>query len=220
MSRAQIIFVSDNHYPKTKLPLSARPLRRIHHKNVGDATSFAALTSTYNLVISPTTSKIRRTVKHFIDFSLRLRHYDPLMLTYPSFVVPHFPLLPVSKWTPPVWYPSSFSRTGFGSRPLTPTELGLMFGLSTHLCRHCSMSNFPFPPVQVFDSLLRPSLEPRTDSPSGSMLVLPTQLLTASTFFPQFGKHLPHSWAYVDYTADKAAKNDNASPFFSRHMLL
>ena len=89
-----------------------------------------------------------------------------------------------------------------------------MFGLEEMLSSTVSYDDFPFPPVQIMDALLEPILhEPPSSVPSVPLLQIPTPQPPTHTLIPLVGL-LPVSWSFVDYSVDKAGKNDDAEPVF------
>ena len=117
----------------------------------------------------------------------------------------------------PVGYSTSFIANGLGFRSLQPTELGLMFGLNEKFSRGTQMDVYPFPPVQIMDSILKPLLTPRPHHPSPSArLEIPPAPIPTATFLPSLQRFLPTTWADVDSTVDVAAKSDDAAMVF-RH---
>ena len=206
------IYLFDNHHPKNRLPPSALPLRRLRHSQVGGPTSFVGIVGYHNASVIPASTFLRRTITHFLDHSIRPDVCRPNGRPH------HTPnqLLNTNLLSRPVMYPTSFHASKMGSRSLTPSELGLMFGLGELLSSTASLKAFPFPPIQIMDALLAPLLNELLDtSPSVSILQIATPQTPTHTYIPGVGL-LPVSWSYVDYSVDKAAKHADTEPVF-RH---
>ena len=182
-----ILFVSDCHYPKSKLPPTSVPVQRLHHRSTGGPTSYVALIGAYNISISPHTTLLYRVIKHFIDYSLPLAPYDPILGSTGT-VLPYHGKLPTPKLHSHVWFPSTFCQSGFGARPLSSPELGSIFGLDSVLLSTVTSKSYPFPPVQILDAVLRPALSKRHESSPKSMLQLPDIPIITHTYFPDFDK--------------------------------
>lgn len=213
-SNFRIIFLFDGHYGKRKLPVSNLPLHRLRHVDVGGATTFTSLIGFHNISISPSTTPLRRSIKHFLDYSLRPASHT--VDSHQSTFTPEH-LLPVHCLSLPINYSTHFSSTGVGVRSLTPPELGLIFGLSSSMSYGLPLQTFPFPPVQILEACLTPLLQVRPPSISSSnRLQIPTQPKPSLTYIPSLNRYIPLTWTQVDYSVDKAAKNDDTEPVF-RH---
>ena len=116
-SNFRIIFLFDGHYGKRKLPVSNLPLHRLRHVDVGGATTFTSLIGFHNISISPSTTPLRRSIKHFLDYSLRPASHT--VDSHQSTFTPEH-LLPVHCLSLPINYSTHFSSTGVGVRSLTP----------------------------------------------------------------------------------------------------
>ena len=152
-----VVYIANDHYTKRRLP-GPLPLQRIHHHSVGGASTFIAIGGYHNTTARPMTSQLRRAIRHFLDYSLPPAPYDPALP--PAFALSSNSQLPVHDVQIPVHYPSSFSRTGFGIRPLQSCELGNLFGLDSLMHNYVTPASFPFPPIQILHAMLRPILCP------------------------------------------------------------
>jgi hypothetical protein len=111
-----------------------------------------------------------------------------------------------------VFYRSSFSCSGWGSRALSDDELGVAVGFPSWLRRGLQLSFLPVVPIQILDGCLRGILPQIT-----ARHVLPTITLAApaveshQTWLPLLQKFLPHSWIDSSVVTSKAAKRDDAA---------
>jgi hypothetical protein len=113
----------------------------------------------------------------------------------------------------PVVYHSHFSATGWGSRSLTPDEVGIAFGLPAW-ARHADLKiaqSFPCVSVQVMDACLKPILG-RVRSKQALQTPAPQDpaIWQAQTWIPTIQNFLPHSWIDADLVTEKAVKSDGA----------
>ena len=209
------IFVMDQVQRFRSLPSSSLHLNRARHALFGGPTTSEIVWSSSNSSFKLNTSKISRKIGDFIDYSIR-----PTTVTssfqFSSCV--HFSkLLPISSLSMPVYYPTSFSSTGFGARRLQITELALVFGLPKSYSRFLQVSELPFPPSQICTALLdqfSKSISCPSQSVNRSRVPqIPTsqpvpddQVVTLETL----GRTLPQAWCRIDEVVEKAAKADNA----------
>lgn len=208
----KIIFLFDGHYGKRRLPPCTLPLRRLRHIEVGGATTFTSLVGFHNASVIPTITDLRCSIKHFMDYSLRPSSSNAAQLSS-SFTPEH--LLPLHNLTVPIVYSTHFTSTGTGARSLTSCEIGLIFGLSSSMSYGLPIAIFPFPPVQILEACLHPLLQvPAPSHISSSRLEIPTLPQPSNTYFPSLQQYMPLTWTQVNYSADKAAKNDDAEPVF------
>ena len=210
----KLVYVLDKHYIKRDLPRCSHPLRRLKHWEVGGPTSFVGLVSYGKFHISPRSTKLRRVMRHFLDFSQRPRCRQTLHMQ--GTVLDDSKRLPVHEVRCFVQHKSHFVSSGIGVRHLTPTELACIFGVSSALFDRVSVTSFPFIPVQILDAAIYPLLTTSTVAPSPSvMLTLPSLPKFTGTFVKGVGV-FPPSWSTVDYHVEQVAKSDDAEPVF-RH---
>ena len=214
LNNNKLVYVLDKHYTKRDLPRCSHLLRRLKHWEVGGPSGFVALISYGKLDLSPRSTKIRRMIRHFIDFPQRPRCSGSLPLN--ATVIDDNKRLPVHQVVCLVQHRSQFVSSGVGVRHLTPTELACMFGISSALHDRVTVNFFPFVPVQILDSALYPLLTTSKSSsiPSKMFSVPPLPKFTG-TFLKGIGV-LPSSWSTMDYHVEQAAKSDDAEPVF-RH---
>lgn len=176
-------FVSNNHYPKRKLPASSIAMRRLAHLDCGGPSTFISLMAYHNCGdTTPSLTSIRRSLKHFFNFGLRpdSTHQSP-ELTY---TLGH--KLNIHYLERLVSFPTHFTSSGSGYCRLTSQELGLMFGLSELFASDTSIVTYPFPPIQCLDVILHPLLSSVREHRSPQMLCVPHAPTPSHTFFPQF----------------------------------
>ena len=207
-------YICDTPYTKASLPACSHPLQRIKHWQVGGATSFVALVGHSDPSLRPHKSKLQRTLKHFIDYSLRPTALNRFS-TSPTYSC-ESKRLPIPLVHEYVGHATHFCASGYGIRKLIFSELGSLFGLDVDLIGSTTITSYPLPPVQILDSVLHPFLTPVPRDPPSTMLTLPPVIPPTGTYLPILRKTLPLSWSQVDYLADKAAKDDDAEPVF-RH---
>ena len=220
ITNKKTVFITDTHTPSRRLPKSTLPLERLRHQVVGGATNFSACISYLHLSAIPNRSALRRSIKHFLDFGLRPRVFGSTSTPLGSYLTPAH-ILPLHQLHTPVVYSTYMTSTGEGYRQLSIPELCSIFGLESSLNSLTTLDTFPFVPIQLMDSILHPILTVSIASPSTSpQLIIPTLPLPRFTHVPNLPPHvssiLPITWSEVDYSAQKAAKNDNAEPVF-RH---
>ena len=211
-SRHRVAFISDEHFSKRKIPHIRLPLRRLSHAECGGATAYISLMGYHNVSATPHTSSVRRSIKHFLDFSIRPNIVDS---SHPVTYAPVHRLC-VRNITRPVVYSTGFISSGVGQRSLTSNEVGLMFGLSDLQAKSTVLSSFPFPPVQCLTAILEPLLELDNPAVPPPRFHIPDAPMPTHTYFQSLNKHLPLSWSHVIYKVDVSAKSDDAEPVF-RH---
>jgi len=206
------IFCSDSYKKLRFLPDFPFRLHRIHHFHHGGPTKFEMLWSASDELSFPI-QKLSRTIGDFLDYSVR-----PLSCQQsPSFK--HFTsssVLPIQGISSPIVYQTHFSSTGFGFRALVASELSLVFGVPAMYVPFFRLEDFPFPPIQILDSLLSSWSDLRLD-PLPKMrkvdFCVPTPRPvsdSAPVFLPELNKTMPATWTLSAPAADKAAKADDA----------
>ena len=105
---------------------------RIRHTSVGGASKFVALIGVSGLSLTPSMSPLRRTLRHYIDYSIRPMSWVPVIstpescLTVDDFIHP-------SSLEQTIRYATHFSSTGIGYRSLTGEELASIYGLHSRI---------------------------------------------------------------------------------------
>jgi hypothetical protein len=113
-----------------------------------------------------------------------------------------------------VLYRSSFTATGWGSRPLSPDELGMAFGFPSWL-QHDGLgaSSFPLVPIQILDGCLRGVL-PRVTAKQllPPIALAPKSVTSNKTWLPRVQKFLSHDWIDASVVTSKGSKRNDAAP--------
>lgn len=195
-------------------------MERLRHQTVGGATNFSACIGYLNVNVTPIDCTLRRSIKHFLDFSVRPFVFNSISAPLTSYLTPAH-ILHLHQLHTPIVYPTYMTSTGEGYRRLTIPELATVFGLESSLSSYTTIDTYPFVPTQLMDSILHPVLTVTQSLPiKSTKLSIPTIPLTRFTHVPNLPTHvssiLPVTWSEVDYKVQKAAKNDNAEPVF-RH---
>ena len=212
------LFVSDSVVRYRKLPSTTLNLHRARHLIFGGPTTSETLWASSIPSFAPTSTSMRRNIGDFVKYSIRPR---PVDMPPPSYAVHFESLLPIGKLNNPIVYPSTFTRTGYGQRVLTNSELSFVFGLSSEFAGLVDENIFPVPPVQVSSSILKQFLGCLV-SPSNvnrnASLILPTPLAvpdTAVTYSEDLKLVLPSTWKQNKLSTEKAAKSDDAAVDYS-----
>jgi hypothetical protein len=110
---------------------------------------------------------------------------------------------------------TSYYKSGWGTRSLTPNELGITFGFPAWLREGGLTQNlFPCVPLQtIMDACIREVLVPAAfASPVVPRDYVVTSLVEGpSEWLPGIGRYLPHSWIPSDVITDKAVKHDDVA---------
>jgi hypothetical protein len=185
---------------------------RIRHTSVAGCTKFCALFGVNSNKLVPKTTTLRRTIRHYLDYSICPGHTttDELDLLTPD------DLLHPRHMQSPVRYHTSFTSTGVGVRRLTTDEIANMYGLHSRLrMGTTTLSTLStIIPVALLDSLLFPLLRvPATPNALSSELHtarFAVNIDTDQTCLPELQVFLSHQWISSDLVTDKAAKRDDA----------
>jgi hypothetical protein len=202
---------------KTPRTLHEVSWRRLKPTQFGGSTQYPVLMGSSGFPFAPQGSTLARNIGHILDHGIRPIFLagsvaETLASRQQDFYVSNS-LLDPRYLERPVAYQTSYSSSRWGSRALTPDEIGLAFGLPARLSLGgLGLEMFPIVPLQVLsgalDSLGGSStrvLQP-LDTPSRRVLA-PIPL---STWLPSIGKRLDHSWIDITAVSAKAAKNDNS----------
>ena len=125
----RMVFISDAHYPERRLRNIGLPLCRLTHVECGGPSNFISLTGYHNCAYVPVVTDIRRTIKHFLKFSIRP---NPCSSSEMGCYTPEHKLN-IHHLNRHVVYNTFFLASGFGQRILSPFEIGLMFSFSEGL---------------------------------------------------------------------------------------
>jgi hypothetical protein len=187
---------------------------RCRHESFGGCTTFTALLGVGGIITGyrPVTTSIRRTIGHVLDHSVRpspianSTEMTSISLTVGSRLNP-------SDLGQTVRYRSNFYAKEWGSRTLTPDEIGLSFGLPTWLRGNkLERHHLPVVPIQILDGclggLFSDSFALKETLPTP--LVRPPRVSSVTSWLPGIKKYLPHSWMKADTSPTKAVKSDDA----------
>jgi len=205
------IFCTDKHQRMRKLPDFPVQLHRVCHFQQGGPTSYEMLWASSDDIILGR-HKLVRTIGDFMDHSIRPqvcpgppeKHFSPSSI------------LPVKALNSEICYPTHFTSSGFGLRPLVASELSHAFGIPSRHVDKFEIHHFPIPPVQVLDSLF---LEWSTMFLGSSRKLRKTEFCVptpkpisdvSKIFFPKIRRSLPPDWSFSAPAAEKAAKSDDA----------
>jgi len=211
MSPRAWIFSTDRHQRMRKLPDFPVRLHRISHFQQGGPTTYEMLWAASE-DMDLRRSNIVRTIGDFMDHSIRPK-------SCPSPPEDHFSpsaILPIKGLFNEICYPTSFSASGFGIRPLHAAELGYAFGIPSKYISRFKLRHFPIPPIQILDVLLLKWSEislTSTRKIRKIQMCVPTPVPVSDSldiFFPKIKRSLPKAWSNLAPTAEKAAKADDA----------
>jgi hypothetical protein len=134
---------------------------------MGGATSFVGLIVTNIKPFTPHRSSLRRTLGDFLDHGERPTQVQPPSEEAPLSLLRSSDLLPSDFWNHiELLFPTHLSRTGWGSRSLSVSELGKLFGfpftvLSAVTGHHPTSPSTlfrSFIPLPILDACLLPWL--------------------------------------------------------------
>ena len=154
---------------------------------------------------------MRRTVGHVFDFGARPEPAEASDLAADTMTLEG--ILHPHDLTRAVLHPTTYFRSGWGTRPLTADELGIAFGFPGWLrFGGLEVSMFPIVPLQIMDACIRQVLDTRGFvSPLIPATIEPPRVAADATWLPGIRRFLPHSWIPVSVITDKAVKHDDAA---------
>ena len=182
----------------------------LRHSSFGGSTSFKAFLGTNIETFQPELTALRRSISHILDHGVRpaMRQADfPGAVRATRLLHPHD--LHVE-----VLYRTSFTSSGWGSRSLTVSELGIAFGFPSWLRRDgLAESTFPIVPLQILDGCIRGLLPQVTaKQPLPKIEPAPQAVENHKTWLPRLQKFLSHAWIDSSLVTEKAVKHEDASP--------
>jgi hypothetical protein len=200
---------------------------RVRHETVGGGTDSATLFCTNKPNIVPITTILRRTISCILDLSIRCKVCEPPPSPShdPSWLNINDRLDPLNVHCS-VLAQTYRSRTGWGHRPLSSSELAILFGLPLY-ARCQTIPTLVFEvllPIQSLQAMLFPFISSDSSQtiPAINDTVIPTAVLppiqsllhtvsdSDQTWLPSLGRFLPHTWVDETLITTKAAKGDNA----------
>ena len=204
------LFLGCSHHSAKRPPPGPARIR-LSHRSFGGPTHFVALFGCQDIPCRPHETTLRRSVGHIFDFGARPDPVDPsaeaLSLDINGILHP----LDL-EW--PILHPTSFYRSGWGCRSLTPEELGIAFGFPAWLrAGGLTMEMFPCVPLQIMDACIREVLDDTAGfvSPLAARLFDTPVAPVGATWMPGIKRFLPHAWVPEDVITDKAVKHDDAA---------
>jgi len=206
------IFCTQSHQRLRYIPSFPYALHRAIHHKFGGPTKYELFWSSSAEIVFPHES-LFRSIGDYLDYSIRPKSCDKSTLS--KFFEPSS-LLPVKGIFSMILYPTHFSSTGFGIRPLSEKEMSLVFGVPSRLISYFTMADFPLPPIQILDALLlgwkQASLRESRKVRKIDFCVPTPSPIPDSTpvFLPLIRRSLPSAWSSSAPVASKAAKADDA----------
>jgi hypothetical protein len=208
----QVLMIGTSHCSAKRPPPG--PARvRLAHRSFGGPTHFVALFGCHGIACVPTRTVLRRTVGHIFEFGVQP---DPLEESEASLLAGGLTIddiLHPFDLSCPIIHRTSFFRSGWGTRVLSPDELGIAFGFPAWLrAGDLTTEMFPCVPLQIMDACIRDVLDTQGFvSPLAPQAYPPPEAPTESTWMPGIQRHLPHTWVPSAVITDKAVKHDNAA---------
>ena len=207
--KKKAIYITDEHKIfRRKIPQGLINLTRIKHVSLGGATNYEGLYAYSGTTATPKLSSLRRQVGNFIDYGI-----PPSTVLPQTQFISHKLIMPVTGLGSLVQYPTHFSLTGMGYRPLKPNELAKLFGVSTIVYQMTFCEDmFPIVPVQILDALLLEVLHIPHNLGTGLPQFKPPAIHVSpgSTLLPSLNLHLPNSWSKVAGSKDVVTTHDSA----------
>jgi hypothetical protein len=187
--------------------------RRLKPTQFGGSTKYPVLIRWSGFDLAPRGSKLGRTIGHLLGHGIHPAFLDLSVVdslgTRDFYILES--LLDPCHLRRGVAYQTAYSSSRWGSRCLTPGEMGNAFGLPARLSLGgLEEGMFPIVPVQVLigclDSLIQantPVLQPLSTPARRILAPMPT-----STWLPNIQKRLDHAWINQTAVSAKAAKSD------------
>lgn len=186
----------------------------VSHEMVGGSTTLRGAFGQANLDnLEIKVDPLQRSIAHILKFSIRP---IPCSLPYPK---AHYSLgqrLSACLLDQPVVYETCFSRSGWGVRRLTDSELAQAFDLPPYILWESAFAS-SIVPIQVFRvvvdatlGVLRPRERHRKHPRVASGVQITEPLPVDAEWIADLGLWLPGSWASTAI-AHKAVKSDNAA---------
>lgn len=220
----RVFFVVNSPWRTRRLPRkTSLHWMRLNSKDFGGAVDYNTLLGYRGVEGVRPDTVLRRTIKHHIDHGIRPQVWQWNLEG--DYYKPEHLLIP-SKLDKEVVYPTHFSATGWGIRPLSAREIACCFGLQTWTPQ---VPPPPFHPLQILCSQLsRLVLKSGTLAPpllSVEKLAPPSGPKNYYWFplggsydstgrwvsDPSVGRYLSSTWLRVNIKVDTAAKADDAA---------
>jgi hypothetical protein len=184
--------------------------RQITHSWVGGPTKLKATFGSRWFAPLDLPNELQRCLNHVIKFSIRPTPCSP------DTTVPHYTLndrLSLGLLDKPILYPTYMSRTGWGIRPLDPSELAACFDLPADIKWDPSFGT-TIVPLHFFRAVIDFVLNTLPNecplaAKRQKLVDVPSISPADGVWLPSLGAWLSGSWADVDI-ANKAVKADDA----------
>jgi hypothetical protein len=206
----EVLFLGSEHRTSSRTP-PGPARRRLRHRNFGGPTHFVALFGCQGVICQPVETALRRSVGHVFEFGARPEPLDgpddlDSAMTIDGILHP-------SDLCRPIVHETSFFRSGWGVRSLTPDELGIAFGFPAWLrSGGLTADMFPLVPLQILDACIRELLAAEDfHTPLCAEVYAPPLPPTEATWLPALQRFLPHTWVPGSLVTDKAVKHDDAA---------
>jgi len=207
------IFCTEQHQRLRAIPDFPFSLHRAVHHKFGGPTKYELFWAS-SAKLNFDGNSLFRTIGDYLNYSIRPQPCSQSTLT--KFFEPKS-LLPIKGIFSDIIYPTHFSATGFGKRPLDSEEMSLVFGIPARFLSFFQLSDFPLPPIQILDALLLgwknvSLIESRKIRKIEVCVPTPSPVSDSTPIFlNSIKKTLPLSWSFAAPVATKAAKADDAT---------
>jgi hypothetical protein len=189
---------------------------RVRHTTVGGSTNFTALLGCLHIELSPRLSVLRRTIRIIVDFGIKPT-FLPIILSAAATANRYMldDILQVGHYDCPLHYPTSFSASGWGSRPLTTSELAKAHGYTQYFAGRSDFDSrfLLLPPLQILDAVLDGTASLLV-TPDTAVSTLPPRLICKTpveeptqSWLPHLQRFLPHTWVDQSLITTKAMGN-------------
>ena len=202
-------FLLDSPWRRRSLPSPINNVKwkRLSATQFGAPVQFTILVGWRGFDLNIQDTKIRRSIKNFIDFSIRPRSTS----TQPVDSYTDSDLLVPDMLSKEIFYSTHFSATGHGCRSLTNKEKAACFGLEEW---NNTKTFHSLPPLQVVAKLISGTPSSHEGAPVPKIYnwtCPPVSTKSSSSWLPTIGRHLPHAWMEISGDFTKAVKEDSAA---------
>ena len=211
----KFLYISDQHKVFQRLPNFDITLRRVSHSECGGATTFTLLLG-HNFPFQFCSSTLTRKIGDFIDHGVLTKDMTVLASRH----LLKDTLYPISTAPLEIKYATKRVKQGWACRPLSPKELGDLYGFDFDLTYDQLKYVVPRTILTWLISLLgndkgsSRSLERLHPRP-----LPPSHRETAQTWIPALKKHLPHFWCEGKSTSTSVKHNNAATQSFTPPVL-
>ena len=206
LRREKVLYISDQHKVFRRLPNMDIELRRVSHSECGGATTFTLLLG-HNFPFQFGPSTLTRKIGDFIDHGVLTKD----MTVWVSRHVPEDTLYPVSTAPFEVKYATRRVKQGWACRPLSPKELGDLYGFDCDLTHDQLKYVVPRTILTRLISLLGNTRSSRSLERLNPRPLPPGHRVTNQTWIPALNKNLPHLWCEGKSTSTSVKHDDAAT---------